>query len=183
LARVDNTVKQQEEPMSKTHIHPERPDFKGIVQGARTTVGGRAFAIADLENQIIFGGQRLGARLALDVVEEIARQVSGMPVRAALTEPALRSYVPLLAGRGWGIDCVDIGPDAADWVLIGHSIDAYLQGYDELHVVSGDAIFAQFAEFMPIHVISHPDRLSRELVSVASIVTHLHSGRQSHVAA
>lgn len=35
-----------------------------------------------------------------------------------------------------------------------------LLGYDEIHVVSGDAIFAQLAEFTPIHVISHPDRLS-----------------------
>jgi hypothetical protein len=169
--------------MSKKHIHPKRPSLNGLVRRPRPAIGARPFAIWDLENQIIFGGQRLGAKLALEVVEEIAGHVSGMPVRAALTEQAFRSYVPLLAGRGWGIDCVDVGPDAADWVLIRHGIDAYLRGYDELHVVSGDAIFAQFAEFMPIHVISHSDRLSRELARVASSVTYLHSGLESHMAA
>lgn len=106
-----------------------------------------------------------------------------MPVRAALTAATLRSFLSLLAGRGWGVDCVEVGSDAADWELIGHGIHAYLRGYDELTIVSGDHIFALFAKFMTIHVISRPDRLSREPASVAMSVTYLQSGMTAQMAA
>jgi hypothetical protein len=168
--------------MRKTHSSGATR-FTDRVRGVGTTARARAYAIVDVENQTIWDGQRLHPGAARDVVEEIALHVADMPVRAALTESTLQSYLPLLAGRGWGVDCVAVGPDAADWVLIRHSVGAYLQGYDEIVVVSGDRVFAQLAEFAPIHVISHPDRLSRELASVASSVTYLHSGMESHRAA
>lgn len=46
-------------------------------------------------------------------------------------------------------------------------------GHEGLVIVSGDHIFAELAGRARLHVVSHPDRLSHALRSVATSVNYL----------
>lgn len=143
----------------------------------------QGFALVDPENQTIWNGRRLPLSRASAVFDEIDRYIGGLPTTAALAPSLLGPYIPLLAPRGWGLEMVVPGPDAADLVLLEHARFAVERGYTDLVVVSGDHIFAELAHCVRLHVVSHRDRLSRALASAATSISYLTSGAETHLAA
>lgn len=132
-----------------------------------------AFALIDPENTTIFRGRRLPLPAAAVVFDQVDSYVTGMPTCAALTPSMLASYLPILASRGWALKLVTPGPDAADLALMERARFAVDHGYDDLVIVSGDHIFAELAVRARLHVVSHPDRLSHALRSVATSISYL----------
>ena len=143
----------------------------------------RGFALVDPENQTIWGGRRLEVAAASAVFDEIEFYVGGLPTTAALAPSLLCPYLPLIAGRGWGLDVVAPSPDAADLALMERARFAIGRGYTDLVIVSGDHIFAELANHSRLHVVTHADRLSRSLEAVATSVSFLGAGTGAPVAA
>ena len=141
------------------------------------------FALVDAENQTIWDGRRLPAAAASAVFDEIDYYVAGLPTCAALTPTLLAAYVPLLASRGWALDLVAPGPDAADLALMERAHFAIDRGHTDLVVVSGDHIFAELANHTRLHVVTHTGRLSRALGAAATSITFLGSGTGAPLAA
>lgn len=142
-----------------------------------------AFGLIDPENATIFRGRRLPLPAAAAVLDEVEYYVTAMPTCAALTRPMLAPYVPILASRGWALQLVATGPDAADLALMERARFAIDHGYDDLVIVSGDHIFAELAGQARLHVVSHPDRLSHVLRSVATSVSYLGEATSPLIAA
>ena len=130
-------------------------------------------ALIDAENVTIFHGCRLPLSAAAEVFDEIDHFVNGIPTCAALTSTLLAPYVPLLASRGWALELVAAGPDAADLVLLERARFAIDRGHTDLLIVGGDHIYAELARRARLHVLSQPDRLSHRLRSVATSVRYL----------
>lgn len=145
--------------------------------------GAHTFALIDAENVTIWDQQRVPAQAATVVFDEIERYVAGLPTCAALAASLLAPYVSSLAWRGWSIDVVTPGPDAADLALMARAEFLIQRGYTDAVVVSGDGRFADLADQVRLHVVSHPDRLSRKLTQVATSVHLLHSGQGMPLAA
>lgn len=138
--------------------------------------GIRATGLIDAENLTIWSGHRLPPATAATVFDEVDAYVTGLPATAALAPSLLAPYVPLFAARGWSIDMVAPGPDAADLALLARARFAVERGCTDLVIVSGDGIFAELAGQARLHVVSHRDRLSRKLAGVADTVSYLTSG-------
>ncbi|UAL29901.1 hypothetical protein K8W59_19625 [Nocardioides rotundus] len=146
---------------------------------------GRAlgFGLADAENCTVFAGRRLPAAAAAAVFDELEGYFSGLPTCAALAGSLLAPYVPLLACRGWALEVVPPGPDASDLALLARADFFIRRGYTDAVVASGDGIFAALADRVRVHVVSHPDRLSRKLAQAATSVHLLRSGTGNPMAA
>lgn len=133
----------------------------------------RAFALVDAENQTIWNGARISPAAAGAVFDEIDRYVARLPTSAAMAHSLLGPYVGVLAGRGWKLNLVNVGPDAADNALLEDARFAISRGYTDLVVVTGDGIFADLADRVRLHVVAYPERLSRRLATAATSVTYL----------
>ena len=137
----------------------------------------RFAAIVDLENVAIFGDGRVTQAEMQVLLNAVGAHVSEMPVRVATGINVLRTYMDLIDLQRWGLTLVETEPDAADNALCDAALDFIRCGVTDLVIVSGDHGFVPLAAHARVHVISHPNHLSRALRLAATTVTHLHGFR------
>lgn len=145
------------------------------MQKAAPTARGRRFAaVLDLENLLIVRGQGLAAPEIQALMTSIIPRVVGMPVRVATGESVLRLGMAAINPK-WGLTMVKMEPDAADHALIDAAHEFISAGVTDLVVASGDHVFVPLSAHARLHVISHPDHLSKTLRLAATTVTLLRS--------
>lgn len=135
----------------------------------------RAAACVDIENIVNIGPRRLLVAEGQSLLNVVAAHTCGMPVRVAGGRAVLRAYMPVLAGLPWGLTLVGQEPDAADADLLRAGLDFVETGVTDLWVASGDHAFTELAGWTRVHVIAHPNHLSRKLRLAATTVTYLPS--------
>lgn len=141
---------------------------------------GRFAAILDLENIAIVDDRRVSQAEMKVLLSAIQAQVFGMQVRVASGVHVLRAYMNLMDLQRWGLTLVKTEPDAADKALCVAAHEFVRSGATDIVVVSGDGkAFAPLAAHARVHVISHPDHLSKALRLAATTVTHLPTLRPS----
>lgn len=134
----------------------------------------RFAAVVDIENLLVLDAHAFATRRqAQNIVGQIGDRMAGMPVRVASGRRVATTFMPLLAAQGWGFTLVDTTPDAADEALLSGAREFIAAGVTDLVVASGDHAFAELADGVRLHVISHGDHLSRRLAAVAATVTLL----------
>jgi hypothetical protein len=134
----------------------------------------RFAAVIDIENLLILDAHALTThRQARNIVGQISNRMAEMPVRVASGRRVATTFMPMLAAQGWGFTLVDTTPDAADNALLSAAREFIAAGVTDLVVASGDHAFAELADGVRLHVISHGDHLSRRLAAVATTVTRL----------
>lgn len=142
-------------------------------RAAFTATRPRYAALCDLDNILISDRQLLHTSAAAEVLDAVDWHTTDMPTRAVCGWSILRSYLPLLANRPWGLSAVSPTPDAADWALVEDGRRFVAAGVTDLVVISGDRFFAQLARDARLHVITARGCLSRELRLAATSVTYL----------
>jgi hypothetical protein len=157
----------------KSDVWPGQPHR--TTHGADITVPPRFAGLVDIEDTLILRDHLLPSPQLRDTFDTLDAHLVDMPVRVASGPRVVKACMTELASRGWGLTLISAEPDAADRALIEAGRHLAACGVTDLVVVSGDHVFATLAGVARLHVIAHPEKLSRALRLAATSVRHLPS--------